>query len=104
MVLNQNKGSAKLIAKSLFLTATSSQAIRIKPAPGAKVVDLNGKPSDAVDQLSLAESEFGVLKVSFQIEGQATAEQALASCQYVELPIKVEGFGVIKLKVNFSKR
>jgi hypothetical protein len=52
----------------------------------------------------LQEKQFAVMTISFEIEGEENQKEALSRCHFLEVPIKVEGKGVLKIKVDFAKQ
>jgi len=103
-VQNFNTGSAKFTSKSPLLTL-KDKLIRQKVYPGEKAefVEINGVlPSESISQVILEEKKFAVMSFSFEIEEEENLKDALAKCSFIEVPIKVEGRGVLKIKANFS--
>jgi len=97
LVQNFNKGSAKMFAKSVFLTA-KNKPLRIKvqsTEAEPKFIEINGQVSTE-EQATLQQNQFGVMDVCFLAEG------GIESCDFIEIPVKIEEKGVIKIRVNFQ--
>jgi len=106
LVLNFNKGTAKLTSKSPLLTL-KDKLIREKVYNGEKAdfIEVDGTNPSNTTQVVLEEGHFAVMVLSFQInkeEGEEEQKEPLTKCNFLEVPIKVEGKGVLKIKVDFQ--
>jgi len=104
LVSNHSKGSAKCIAKTVLLTEKNNLT-RTKVFSSASetpsFIELSGKKlAPPLDQVSLESGQSAVMVVSFQVD-QEREEDVLNQCEFLEIPLKIDGKGVVKIKAQF---
>jgi len=123
LVQNLFKGKVKLFAKSVLLTMkgtlTRTKAF-YTASPSSEnpaFVELNGNPMDACEQVTLERDHFAVMNIAFPLEDkketvsktgledgdfsdEAFIKHLTSKCQCLEVPVKIEGKGVVKIKVE----
>jgi len=72
-----------------------------------RIIELNGKEvSEVTAQATLEHNQFCVMKISFALDHEfeeSTIESKLALISFLEVPVKIEGKGVVKVKALFQQ-
>eukprot|EP01114_Cavostelium_apophysatum_P013086 TRINITY_DN3091_c0_g1_i1.p1 TRINITY_DN3091_c0_g1~~TRINITY_DN3091_c0_g1_i1.p1 ORF type:complete len:199 (-),score=19.18 TRINITY_DN3091_c0_g1_i1:24-620(-) len=104
-IQNSNKGTAKITSVSPLLTL-NDRATREKAHSASlpRFIEVNGTAAaDATKQVILNEKEHAVLQVSFLVDA-SNEKAALDKCHLIEVPVKIETVGVVKVAAVFGKQ
>jgi len=105
LVQNFHSGPIKLFAKSVLLTMKES-SFRKKVYQAGKEAphfcEVNSECIPPVEQVVLDSGQFTVMIISFVVD-EDSEQTVLKHCNFLEIPIKIEGKGVVKVKVEFDQ-
>jgi len=107
-VANHSTGTSKLLVKSPLLTLKNNELRqKVTSDDNPRIIELNGKQiSEVTVQASLEQNQFCVMRISFALDHEfeeSTVESELASISFLEVPVKIEGKGVVKVKALFQQ-
>lgn len=99
LIQNLSQGTAKMSNKSALLTL-QGKPLRQKAKSGSFVESTANEKVTELSQILLASKEAVVTDVVFPVEEDVAG--GLLQFSFVEIPIKLESKGVVKLKLEFD--
>jgi len=108
LVANHSAGTCKLIVKSPLLTLQGNESrLKVASDDNPRVIELNGKEvSESTAQSTLEQNQFCVMKISFSLDHEfeeSNIQSELDHLSFLEVPVKIEGKGVVKVKANLQQ-
>jgi hypothetical protein len=105
LILNSGDEVIKLNAKSpLLMMKSASIRKKVSSKLNPKFIDINGTKDDQI-QISISKNQYAELVVGFddEVTSLSELEKEIQNLVFVELPVKIDTKGVVKMKVDLEE-